>query len=75
MIELRREQVRFHVVHGDERPAECERQRLAVGQADEQRADQTGARGGGDDVDVVEAGAGFAQRARNDIVDGRQVLA
>ena len=45
--------VAFEVVDGDERLAEAEGQGFGVGDADEQRADEAGAFGDGDGVEIV----------------------
>ena len=58
ILEERRVEVGLEVVHPDERHVPHERQRLGRAHADEQRADQTRADGGGDGVDagVLDAG-------------------
>ena len=53
LLEQRRVEVGLEVVDGDERHVPGQRQRLGRGHADEQRADQAGAVGGGHRVDVA----------------------
>ena len=53
VLERRREQVPFHVMHADERRARPVRERLAERHADEQRADESRPVCDGDGVDVA----------------------
>ncbi|MNZ97186.1 hypothetical protein D3C78_1164120 [compost metagenome] len=65
LLEHRRQQVPFHMVHADRRHAPGQRQGLGAGGADQQRADQPRPGGIGHRVDIGETAAGFLQHLAN----------
>ena len=65
----------LQVVDRGQRQAAPGGQALGRGHAHEQRADQPGPLGDGDEVDVVERDVGRAQRVVDDVVDEREVVA
>ena len=72
--EVRRD-VALEVIDRRERQLAGGGERLRRGQADEQRADQARALRRRDQLDLLEADAGVAQRARDDHVDQLEVVA
>ncbi len=66
--------VPLDVIHGDQRDPTRERQRLGVGNADQQRSDQSRSFGNGDRGEIFEACRGFLEREAHRRHDGAQVL-
>ncbi len=61
--------MRLEMVHRDQRLAGRQRDRLARGEADEKRADEARAGGGGDAVELGEAEPGLLHRRGNGAVE------
>jgi hypothetical protein len=69
ILQRRREQMAFHVMHADEGAIACVRERLRVDDADEQRTGKARPGGHGDRVNRGGREARFGERA---VHDGRQ---
>ncbi len=67
--------VTFEMIHGDERLAQREGQRFGIGDADQQRAGESGAAGDGDCVNILEANVSLSKRSAHHGDDIPQVLA
>ena len=65
----------FQVVDGDERQAARERQRLGIGDANQQRTRQTRAGSHGNGIQIRERDAGLGQCGAHHRNDGAQMLA
>ena len=75
MLERGREEVALHVMDAEQRDVAREGERLAVADADEQRAHESGRVGDGDGVQVIQRGSGFLDRALDDGHDAGEMRA
>ena len=73
VFERRGEEMPFEVIHAEQRAIEAEGERLAVGDADEQGADEAGTGGHGDPVELAEADPRVGERAVHHRADGADV--
>jgi hypothetical protein len=75
VLQRRREEMSFHMVHPDHRPLERRGERLAEADPDEQRPDQSRTDRHGHRVDGVQLGLGFREGLPQHGFDRREMRA